>query len=108
VRNLSILFVMLSIASCNEKQAAPTLQQKEKFGNVYSDYLIIATADTAKAVERKSYFDSALIRQNMSERDFLFVLEYYKNHPEELERILMKADARLQPLQKQAARPKPK
>ncbi len=101
-RYLSLMILLFILSTCDKNQPLPTAQQIDRFCDAYIDYLVAATADTAKIANRQSYFNAALDGQNLSESEFFAVLDYLKGHPEELERIIVQVDERLRHRQQQA------
>ena len=99
MRYLSLIALVFILSACDKSEPIPTSKQVERFRDAYIDYLVTATADTAKIADRQSYFDLALEQRNMSESEFFAVLDYLKNHPEEFEGIIVKVDERLRLLQ---------
>jgi hypothetical protein len=91
MRKIVLLFLALCFISCEER----TKEDWQAFTQVYTDYLKLATADTARVENRDAYLSKVLADHAMSRTIFDQYFLTLKRNPEKLHTILQSINKEL-------------
>ncbi len=91
MREMIILLLVLCFIACKERDR----KDWQTFTKVYTDYLKLATADTARVENRDAYLNRVLADHTMSRHTFDQYFLTLKRNPEELYNVLQSINKEL-------------
>ncbi len=86
-RILCILLLFYIIFACQGEQTGERLD-REKFVQIYADYMDIALADTAKSNRKEAYLQHALMKHHTTRDEFEKYFAKLRQNPKEMESLL--------------------